>query len=69
MYSNMSLLPPRAFSDGEKAQKANQAGIYEYIVYVVSARYDEERKEWMYKLTDWERKAMPGETEETKLKT
>ena len=57
----------REFYDGERIRKANSQGIFEYVVNVVSARYDEERKEWMYKLTDWEGKAMSGETAETML--
>ena len=68
MNFDMSLQPEREFSDGDRVMKANPHGIYEYEVNVVSARYDEERQEWMYKLTDWEGKAMSGETEETKLK-
>ena len=67
MNFDMSLQPDREFANGETIRKANPQGILEYVVHVVSARYDEERKEWMYKLTDWEGKAMSGETDETKL--
>ena len=67
MNFDMSLQPGREFSDGDTTRKQNPQGIPEYVVHVVSARYDEERKEWMYKLTDWEGKAMSGETGETKL--
>ena len=63
----MGLQRPRKFSDGHMTMKMNPQGILEYDVHVVNARYDKKRKEWMYKLTDWEGKAMSGETEETKL--
>ena len=67
MNFDMSMQPEREFSNGKRIWKQNTQGILEYVVHVVSARYDEERMEWMYKLTDWEGKAMSGETEETKL--
>ena len=63
----MRLQPKQAFFIGDTARKINAQGIYEYVVHVVDARYDSGRKEWMYTLTDWERKAMSGETKETDL--
>ena len=63
----MSLQPDQKFPNGKKVRKENLQGILEYDVHVVSARYDPECKEWMYTLTDWEKNALPGETEETKL--
>ena len=65
--SDIRLQPKQEYSIGSTARKMNTSGIYEYEVHVVGARYDSGRKEWMYTLTDWEGKAMPGETEETKL--
>ena len=50
-----------------KIQKMNEQGIYEFYVYVVSGRYDEGKKEWMYKLRDWKKEEMSGETPEGSL--
>ena len=63
----MSPQPERKFPNGKKIRKQNAQGIFEYDVHVVSARYDAELKEWMYTLTDWEKKPITGETEEEKL--
>lgn len=63
----MGLQRPRKYPDGKKIWKKNAQDIFEYVVHVVSARYDEGCQSWMYTLTDWEKKAMSGETDETRL--
>lgn len=63
----MGLQRPRKYPDGKKIWKKNAQDLFEYEVHVVSARYDEERQSWMYTLTDWEKKALSGETDETRL--
>ena len=50
-----------------KLLKENEHGIFEFVVYVVSGKYDEGKKEWMYKLTDWKKKDMSGKTPEGSL--
>lgn len=64
---NRSLQRPRKFPDGRKIRKKNSSNILEYDVHVVKARYDEELQSWMYTLTDYEQKALSGETQETML--
>ena len=64
---DMRLQRKRKYPDGKKVRKKNAQDILEYDVHVVKARYDEERRSWMYTLTDWEQKELPGETEETRL--
>lgn len=58
---------PRKYADKKKLRKQNAQGVPEYNVSVVSARYDDVRRSWMYTLKDWEDKPIAGETEETKL--
>lgn len=64
---DMSLQRKRKYEDGKKIMKKNDHDILIFEVYVVSARYDEEGQSWIYKLTDWERKEIDGETKETML--
>lgn len=63
----MCQQPDPKFLAGDQIKKMNAQGLLVYDVHVVSAKYNEGKKEWMYTLTDCERKALPGETEETKL--
>lgn len=63
----MRMQRPRRFPDGKKTRKKNAQGILAFDVHVVSARYDEKEKSWMYTLEDWQQNPLPGETEETKL--
>ena len=63
----MCQQPGPKFLAGDKIKKENPQGLLVYDVHVVSARYDEGKKEWMYILTDCKQNALAGETEETKL--
>ena len=46
---------------------ANAQGILEFDVSVVSARYDDQQRKWMYTLNDWKNERIPGEVPEGKL--
>ena len=50
-----------------KLLKENEDGIFEFLVYVVSGEYDEEKNEWMYKLRNWKHEEMSGKTPEGSL--
>ena len=58
---------PRKHADGKTLRKKNAQGILQYIVSIVSARYDNSRHSWMYTLNDYANERIAGETEETKL--
>ncbi|KAL8727738.1 MAG: hypothetical protein Q9166_005851 [cf. Caloplaca sp. 2 TL-2023] len=57
----------RKHADGKKVRKANDQGVFEYIVYVVSAEYDTANHCWRYTLNDFEGKPIAGTTVEDKL--
>ena len=65
--SDLSQPPEQKFRPGMKLLKENEHGIFEFVVYVVSGKYDEGKKEWMYELTDWKKEEMSGETPEGSL--
>ena len=68
MKSDIVPQRPQKFTVvGMKLRKKNAQGIAQYIVYLVSARYDESRHSYMYTLDDWQHERIPGETEETML--
>lgn len=45
----------------------NAQGVFDYSVTVISARWDDDSKEWMYTLTDWAGRRIAGETRERQL--
>lgn len=65
--SDLVTQRPRKWADKTKLRKKNAQGIPQYTVTIVSARYDDARRSWMYILNDWQNERIPGETEETKL--
>lgn len=58
---------PRKYADGKKQRMKNGQGILQYVVYIVSARYDNTRHSWMYTLKDWQNMPIAGEKEEIQL--
>ena len=67
MKSNLGPQRPRKYIDGKKLRKKNAQGILQYNVSIVSARFDNTRHAWMYKVKDWQDQPMTEEVEETKL--
>ena len=57
----------RKWGDGKKLQKKDAQGIPKYVVYIVSARYDNGQRTWMYTLNDWKNERIAGETPERML--
>ena len=58
---------PQKWKAGKKLRQKNAQGILQYDVSIVSARYDNERRSWMYTLKDYRNQLIAGETKETML--